>query len=130
MRVKRIVAQNIGNASNRRITQENVAKCEVHWEIEQSAQSCVDAVVAFLPTREKRRDAGVRVKNFTDRRQARIYRAQTRMPVGPKFAANVRESVDAIAVKAGALRPPDGVLEKILGNDRVFCVHVGDRKST
>src|SRR5713101_7680470 len=111
MRVERIVAKDIGYASHRRAAQDHVAQREKHREIEKGCQSRVDSVVAFFSANEERSDAWVAVKNFTNRRQTRINPVQTGIPICPKFAADIRECIDAVAVQARDLRPPNGILQ-------------------
>src|SRR5258708_6228084 len=111
MRVERIVAENIGDASHRRAAQDDVAQREKHREIEHGCKSRVDSVVASFSANEERSDAWVAMKNFANRRQARINPVQTRIPICPKLAADIRECIDAVAIQTRALRPPNGILE-------------------
>src|SRR5260370_1901681 len=71
VRVQGIVSQHIGDASHRRIPQEDIAQSEEQWVIEDRGKPAIDAVVAARSTDKKRSHRRIRVKHFADRCQER-----------------------------------------------------------
>ena len=65
------------------------------------------------------------MKYFADGGEVGINAAQAAVPGGPEFARYVGKSIQAVAVQSGGFRPPDAVLQKILGDQRIFGVEVG-----
>jgi hypothetical protein len=81
MRVQPIASQYIGNAAHGRAAQKHVSHREEHRIIKQRVQAGIDTVETSLPTSEKRRDAGIGMKHFANRRQIRISLVQPRVPI-------------------------------------------------
>src|SRR5262249_25546235 len=125
MRIKRILAHDVGDFSHRRAVQQNIARGEIERKIEKRGELRVHAVPSRFSTLKKRSDRGIRMEDFAYGGKAWIDFAQRRVPLLPESARNVRESVDAVAIEAGYLRPPDAVLRQVLRDHGIFRVHVG-----
>ena len=97
---------------------------KVQRVIEKSGGPRIDSVEA-LPAGKEGSDVGIGMKNFADGGQVGINPAEAAVPVGPEFTRYIGERVEAISVQSGCFRPPDTVLQKILRDQGIFRVQIG-----
>jgi hypothetical protein len=123
MRKESVKPKTVSKLRHGCVVQEGLAQSEVRGEVEGSVETCVDAV-ASDSAGKGRGDGGVGVEDFADGGEVRVQAVKLRVEVVPKGASDIGKCIDAEAIEARDLSPPDCVLDEVPGDRGVFLIQV------
>src|SRR3984885_5159789 len=122
--IKPVLTQNIFELRHWLLMHQHRAQREINRKVEWRVEASIDAIVLDASC-NVRRDGGIAVEDFADRCQLRIKSAQLRMKLLPECAIHIRKGIDAKAIETRSFNPPDGILNKVFRNQRIFLVEIG-----